>query len=144
MHRKVAAALVAALALGVASCGGSESLTRAELVNRIEAACRQAGQRTQQEQRAARGDETSFFTALVAGQREMVERVEGLEAPDELADEVDTIKTGLADRTEMIASVAEASRAEQQRAMAEIGGRVEDITRRVEAAFRSLGIRGCG
>jgi hypothetical protein len=145
MHRRVAAALVAALALVVASCGGSESLTRAELVNRIEAACRQAQERVAEGQRAGGrgGTPTDFFSAVLVGQRQLVERVEGLEAPDELADDVETLKEGLAERTDLIANVAEAPRDAQQRALAAANDRMESVTRSVEAALRRLDVRGC-
>jgi hypothetical protein len=143
MHRKLAAALVAALAIGVASCGGSEPLTRAELVDRIEAACRQAEERAEREQRAAGRGASNFFAAVLAGQRQLVERVEGLEGPDEIADDVETLKTGLAERTELVATVAEASRAEQQRTMTAVGERLESVSRSVDGALRRLGVRGC-
>ena len=143
MHRKVAAALVAALALGVASCGGSdEQLTRAQVVRRIETACRQAQARTQEASRSARGQE-SFFTAVLAGQRHLTSEVEGIEAPDEMADEIDTLKSSLAERTDVVAEVAEKSRAEQQRALSAASDKIGTATRNAEAVFRRLGIRGC-
>jgi hypothetical protein len=142
MHRKVAAALVAALALGVASCGGSETLTRAELVDRIEAACRQAQRLAQQDARAG-GRETNFFAAIVAGQRALVKSVEGLEAPDELSEDVDRLKAGLAQRVDLVADLADMPESEQQRALAAVNDEIESTTRDVEGAFRRLGVSGC-
>lgn len=142
MHRKVAAALVAALALGVASCGGSEPLTRAQLVRQLETACRQAQERAAEAGGAARG-EGGFFEVVLAGQRVLAERVEGLEVPDELRDDVDTLESGLAERTDLLGDVAEAGRAEQQRLMAEATRRMETVTRDVEGALRRLGVEGC-
>ena len=142
MHRKVAAALVAALALGVASCGGSEPLTRAQLVRQLETACRQAQERAEEAGRSARG-EGGFFEAVLAGQRVLVERVEGLEPPDELRDDVDTLESGLAERTDLVAEVAQAGRAEQQRLMAEATRRMETVTRDIDGALRRLGVEGC-
>lgn len=143
MHRKVAAALVAALALGVASCGGSEEpLTRAQLVRQLETACRQAQERAAEAGRGARG-ETDFFAAVLAGQRELVERVDGLEPPDEAANDLETLKSGLAERTDVLAEVAEAGRAEQQRMMADASRRMETVTRDIDGALRGLGVEGC-
>lgn len=143
MHRKVVAALVAALALGVASCGGSEeTLSRQEVVRRLEAACRQAQERGQQASRDARGPD-AFFLAVLAGQRHLTRAVEGIEASDDVADEVATLKSSLAERTGLVADVAETPRAEQERAMQAASDRIDAASRRAEAAFRRLGVRGC-
>lgn len=143
MHRRVAAALVAALALGVASCGGSESLARAEVVERVEAACRAAQQRMTQAQREARDGATGFLAAAVAGQRLLAERVEAIEPAGEVADAVDALKAGLVERAELIERIADAPRSEQSRVTAAAGRRTEALTRDIDAAFRSLGVRGC-
>jgi hypothetical protein len=143
MQRRVAAALVAALALGVASCGGSESLTRAEVVNRIEAACRAAQARAEQAQRGARGGAADFLGAAIASQRVLTERVESIEASDDVADEVDALKAGLAERTQLVDEVADAPRGDQARVLAEVGRAAEAATRRVDAALDRLGVRGC-
>ena len=140
MHRRVAAAVAAVLALGVASCGeSSEPLTRAQLQNRIEAACRQAAQRAQDGGRTA----DDFFAMVLTAQRDLVERVEGLDPPDELSDTVERLQEGLTQRADAIADVADAPRGEQQRAAASINERLEAITRDVEAALSDLGVRGC-
>lgn len=141
MHRRVAAALAAALALAVASCGESESLTRAQVVNRIEAACRQAAEGSSE---GARGESAeNFFAAVLVGQRQLVEKVEGLEAPDELDTDVETVKNGLAERADIVADLAATPRSQQERAIAAANERLEAVTRDLEAAFRRLGVRGC-
>ncbi len=142
MHRKVAAALVAALALGVASCGGSEeTLTRAQVVRRIETACRTAQERTEKATRQARGE--NFLAAILLGQRQLTRDVEELEGSDDVADALDSLKSSLADRTEVIASVSEEPRAQQGRAFQAAEERLNSATRAAEAVYRRLGIRGC-
>ncbi|HMJ03232.1 MAG TPA: hypothetical protein VK506_09825 [Conexibacter sp.] len=142
MHRKVAAALVAALALAAAGCGGSESLTRAQVVTRLEAACRLAQERTAEESRGARTE--NFFAALLVGQRVLVKRIDGIEPPDELSDDVETVKTGFAERTDMVARVADTPRAERERAIRALNTELSSVTRDLEGALRRLGVRDCG
>lgn len=143
MHRTVAAVLAAVLALGLAGCGdSSEPLTRAEVVRRIEVACRNAQTASQKASRTARGQE-AFFGAVLVGQRQLARDVEGIEASDELADEVDAFQSAVSERADEVAKVVDAARAEQQRVAEAATARVTAATRQIQTALRRLGVRGC-
>jgi len=146
MYRKVAAALVAALALGIASCGGSEpELTQAQLVKRVEAACR-AGQEVSSRQQRPRGRTdaiTAFLDAIVAGQEAALDRLGDLNAPNAVDDDFDTFKQGLQDRVDLVKRVAATDRAQVEAAMRDIQPQVDAATRRIATAARGIGIRGC-
>jgi hypothetical protein len=146
MHRKVAAALVAAFALGIASCGGSEpELTRAQLVRRVEVACRAGQKVASRPHRTTSGTDaaTAFLDSIVAGQEVAVERLGDLNAPDAVGDDFDTFKQGMQDRLDLIKRVAAADRAQVEAAMRDIQPQVEAVTRRIATAARGVGIRGC-
>lgn len=141
MHRKVVALLVAGLALGIASCGGSEpALTRAQLVTRVEAACKQA--RTVTERRTG-SNPAALARAMIAGQQVMVERIEDLNPPSAAQDEFATFKQGMQDRLDQFERIASASGADQQRAVRAAAPQIEATSRRLSAAAESLGIERC-
>jgi len=149
MHRKVAAALVAALALGIAAagCGSSSTpLTRAQLVSKIEAACR-AGQREAQRQASARSGSrdgaSQFLAAIVTSQRATIAKVEDLTPPDAAKADFEAFKQGMQQRVDLFARVQSAGGAGLQRAMAAAQAQGEAITRRLQAAADGLGVRGC-
>jgi hypothetical protein len=147
MHRKVAAALVAALALGIASCGGSETttLSRAELVRRVELACREGQREVEKRGRASRGrgDQSSFIDAILAGQQIVMDRIDNLDTSGAARADFETFKDGLQARLDAIERVAEVDRADQQRAIRAVQSDVEVATRRAQTAARRLGIDGC-
>jgi len=141
MYRKVAAALVAVLALGIASCGGSEpQLTRAQLVRRVETACAEARRVTE---RRTGSEQGAYVKAIVAGQEVMVERIKDLNPPSAAHDRFETIKQGMQDRLDQLKTIASASRADFQRTMRAAQPKVEAASRRLSAAVGSLGIEGC-
>jgi hypothetical protein len=145
MHRKVAAALVAALALAVASCGGSEeTLTRAQLVRRIETACREGQNEARKQSRGARtGDQTAFVAALLAGQNAELDALDGVNATGAAKADFEAFKEGVQERIDAIERVASADRADFQRAMRDAQAPAEAASRKVVAATRSLGVEGC-
>lgn len=146
MHRKVAAALVAALALGVASCGGSEeTLTRAQLVSRIEQACKDGQAESQRQMRASgRSAGTSgFIEAALAGQKTELEAIDDFKVPDAAKADYENFKAGVQARVDAIERAASADRADIQRAMRSVQAEAEAAGRKVEAAVRNLGIDGC-
>jgi hypothetical protein len=148
MHRKVAAALVAALALTLtlASCGGSEeTLTRAQLVRRVELACRDGQAESQRQMRASRGSSGSstFINAVLAGQKSELDAIDNFDVPDAAKSDYESFKDGVKARIDAIERVAAAGRANFQRAMAAARPQAEAAARRVEAAARGLGIQGC-
>jgi hypothetical protein len=146
MHRKVAAALVAALALAVASCGGSEeTLTRAQLVNRIEQACRDGQLESQRQMRAAgrSGGTSAFIDAVLAGQRQELDAIDDFKVPDAAKADYEALKAGVQDRVEAIERAASADRADIQRAMRSVQAEAEAAARKIEGAARGLGVEGC-
>jgi uncharacterized protein (DUF885 family) len=145
MHRKVAAAIVAALALAVASCGGSETTTldRAELLRRAELACRSAGQVTEQQTRAE-GRSPNAYKALLAGQKALVERLEKLEGSGDLRDDFNSYKDGVRTRLDALEKVTSAPRAEQPRVLRSVQREAVAAGRQIGAAVDKLGLRGCG
>ncbi len=147
MHRKVAAALVAALALAVASCGGSESetLTRAQLVRRIETACKQGQRESTKQARASGGadGQQAYVAALLAGQKKELDALNNVKSADAAKADYEAFKEGLKARIALIERVASADRANTESAVRAAQPSAEAITRRVEAAIRRLGVEGC-
>jgi len=147
MHRKVAAALVAALALAVASCGGSESetLTGAALVRRIETVCREGQREAAKAARAARGSsgQATFLSAVLAGQKVVSDALDDVTTTGAAKADFEAFKAGVQTRVDLIERVASADRADVQRAMREVQSEAEAASRKVEAAARSLGVEGC-
>jgi hypothetical protein len=145
MHRKVAAATVAALALAVASCGGSEQTTldRAELVRQVELACRAAGQTTEKQGRA-QGQSSNAYKALRAGQKLLAARLETLEASGVVKDDFDAYKEGVRARLDALEKVASAPRAEQPRVLRSVQKEAISSGRQITAAVDKLGLKSCG
>ncbi|HXE44501.1 MAG TPA: hypothetical protein VN635_04820 [Conexibacter sp.] len=148
MHRKVAAALLAVLALGAASCGSSETtVTRAQLVSRIESACRVA-QRTAQQQIArasasARRSGATLVIALSNYQRYVLGRVEHVKVSNAAAQsDLAAIKDAGRERLAMVERARKAG-GDTQRALLAMQSQSEAVTRRLQTALRGLGITGC-
>ena len=146
MHRKVAAAIVAVLALGIASCGSSEGpeLTKAQLVTRIEIACRSGRQATEEYARAHREDAGSalhFVSSILAGQQAVKDKVDELNAPAAEDADFDRFKQGMQDRIELLERVQSAGKADVERAMRSAQAEGEAITQRFQVAARRLGVR---
>ena len=138
MYRKVAAAFVAALALALASCGGSEpQLTRAQLVRKIEVACRQ-GERV-----ATRETRAGFAVAISASQHVVMERIDDLNPTAAAKADFEALKAAMQQRLRLIDRLKAAGRAEAQRVMREVQAAGEAATRRAQAAERALNLTGC-
>ena len=144
MHRKVAVAIVAALALVAASCGGTETTTlgRAALVRRVETACRDAQAASTRQARATRRPDP--IASIEAGQRLLVDRLEELEGSGAAKADFDAYKEGVRIRFDAVEQVVSASRADRERVLRSVQAKAEKATRRMSAAARRLGIEGCG
>lgn len=144
MHRKVAVAIAAALALTVASCGGSETttLSRAALVKRVETACRAAQDASMRQARATRTPDP--IGALKAGQRVLMEKIDKLEGSGAARADFDSYKDGVKARFEAIEKVMAAPRADRARVIRSVQAQATDAGRKMEASARRLGIEGCG
>ena len=148
MHRKVAAALIAALALGIAACGSSEPLTRAQLSRRIETVCKQVQQQIQAQararSRAAPEDaQKQFIVAVVAGQRAIEKKLADLDAPDAAKDSFDAFKQAVQERADLYARVSTSSTAEISRAMQAAQDQGEALSRTIRQTTRRLGVEVC-
>jgi hypothetical protein len=145
MHRKVAAALVAALALAVASCGGSEeTLTGAQLVRRIETACKEGQREGAKQARAARGsDQAAFVAALLAGQKTEMAALDDVNTSGAAKADFEAFKQGVQARIDAIERVNSADRADYERTLRAAKGPAEAASRKVQEAARSLGVEGC-
>jgi hypothetical protein len=145
MHRRVAVALLAALALGVASCGGESTLTRAELVRQIEVACKQAEKVSEKASRQTKSSTSAsqFLTAVLAGQRAIANRLEDLDPSDAAKADFEAFKRGVQQRVRLFTGVASAGGAELQRGMRATQKQGEVLTSRIQSAADRLGVDGC-
>jgi len=143
MHRKVAAAIIAALALAVASCGGSETtnLERPELIRRVELACRDAGRASERQSRA---DSSNPYEAMRAGQKILVARLERLDGSGDTKDAFNAYKDGVRARLDALEKVASAPRSEQPRVLRSVQKDAVVAGRKIGAAVDRLGLKGCG
>jgi hypothetical protein len=141
MHRKVAAAIVAALALGVASCGGTETTTldRVQLVRRVELACKDAQEKWNERFRETRRSDRS----LRDGQQFLVDRLGELDASGAARDDFARFKDGVRARLEAIETVVDAPRADRGRVLRSVQREAVAAGRAIETAARRLGIDGC-
>jgi hypothetical protein len=148
MHRKVAAALVAVLALGVASCGdsGGEPLARAELVRRIERVCRDAQRDAQRAlRRAGTRDDggVAFVSAIATSTSTVVDRLGELEPAGGVANAFNAFKDGMEERDELLSRLEGLRGAELQREMRAIEDEATRNGERIQAAGTRLGVEGC-
>jgi hypothetical protein len=143
MHRKVAAALVAALALGVASCGGgqkTETVSRAQLIGRLEAACL-AGQREARRQFKAGRGQVVFVQGILANLKAINDKVRNLETTGPEKRLLDTYKATLQPRIDALEKIAAADGADRQKVIAAQRGVIGEAGEKGHAAFLQLGAR---
>lgn len=149
MHRTVAAALLAVLALGAASCGGSQkTLTGAELVRQIEVACREGQKETQRQQRGARGTGGAatlhFLNAVLAGQRVVIGKIDGYDTTGASKAAFDELRQAMHQRLALFQRVQSAGAAHVQSAITSAQSEGEVVSRRIGDAVARLGVTGCG
>ncbi len=148
MHRKVAAALLAVLALGVTSCGsGDKTLSRAELVRQVELACKEAQRSVQRQQstsRATGGEATvHFLDAVLAGQRVIVARIKHYDGSGEAKADFATFKQAVQQRLVLFERVRAAGAARIQTAIRSAQREAEALALRIQDSASRLGIQGC-
>ncbi len=121
MYRKVAAALVVALglALALASCGGSGTTTvsRAELVSRLETACTTAAAQTHGREQARR-EMKSYLSIIIANQKYVLSRVGNLETTGAAKPVFDNFKSVMRSRLAALERVSGASSSQFQSTLA--------------------------
>lgn len=151
MHRKVAAALVAALALALASCGGSQSqrtetvvraatVSRAQVISRLEAACL-AGQDAAQREAHAATRKAAFLKAIIANLRTIRDMVEPLETTGSAKAAFDAYKETVRTRLDTFERIASAHGAEQQRLIIASRPAIGAAGHRAHEAIVALGAR---
>jgi len=148
MHRKVAAALLAVLALGVTSCGsGDKTLSRAELVRQVEVACREAQRSVQRQQSASRsagGEATArFLDAVLSGQRVIVARIKHYDASGEAKTDFATFKQAVQQRLALFERVRAAGSGRIPAAIRAVQREAEALALRIQDSTTRLGIQGC-
>jgi hypothetical protein len=145
MHRKVAAALVAAFAVGLAGCGGTETRTlkRAALVRQVELACREVQREVRAYQREA-GRSANPVETIRAGQEFLVGELDELEGAGAARADFARFKEAVKARFDGIDEIAAASDAERDRVLRSLQPEIERASRAIGTATRNLGIEGCG
>ncbi|MGB2710926.1 MAG: hypothetical protein WBC33_05360 [Conexibacter sp.] len=96
------------LALAVASCGGSDSLTKAEFVKEARATCKAAERDSKGlvgVKNKSREDMIDFAKSLVADHRKLVDRLDAIEPPDEVATTYARYLTALRQQDELLGKV---------------------------------------
>ena len=139
MHGKVAGALVVALALALASCGGSSTLSKADFVKQANAACAKARKDTEK----ARGKGISAFADRVEQYaREKAKGIEALKPPDELKASYTAYTGALKQRSDLIARLVVKLKARKRIDKADEKS-VAELQEREESAGRALGLTTC-
>lgn len=148
MHRKVAVAFVAALAVGAASCGGSEPLTRAELVSQVASACREAQDSSKAEMRSATrrsGDDAgaAMMSVMASRQQDFLDRVGDLEPSERLQAALDAYEQQVKQRRDLLQDATSDLRARGEEAMAAFARKSAEVQERVRRAAQELGVKDC-
>jgi len=141
MHRMVAAALVAALALVLASCGGGEktqTVSRAEVVRRLESACR-AGQREAVRQNQGRRGPIAFANAAHANLETVLDQIGDLETTGRSRADFDAYKAAVRVRLPALERIISADGADRQRVIAREEAIIRPATARGYDAIGRLG-----
>ena len=135
MHRKVAVAMAAVLALGVASCGGSDPLTKAEFTKQANAVCVKARARIER-MKGAGGEIAALMQKGVAYERAKADGIRALDAPDEL-------KAAITEYTHAITARGAYFEKASRRKKADFGVEFTEATTREDELAKSLGLRKC-
>ena len=143
MHRKLAAALVAVLALGLASCGGTrrtETVSRAEAVSRLEAACI-AGAREGRRHWHPGESHVTYVKAIIAEMKTISDQVGNIEASGPARAAFEAYKATLRARIDAAERIASADQADVRQAMKAAEPAISAGSIRAHAAIVRLGAR---
>jgi hypothetical protein len=143
MRRKVAAALAAVLVLGLASCGGSqrtETVSRAQVVSRLEAAC-VAGAREGKRHWQARDGRVAYVEAIVVEMKTIMDQVEHLETTGRAKADFDAYKATLRTRIAAAERITSADAADVPQAVRAAEPAISAGSLRGHAAIVRLGAR---
>ncbi len=144
MHRKVAGAVVVALALGVASCGGSdEPLTKAELVKQMNVVCKGKRQRTDTTADKGRNGPGAFFEQILERQKEIADGLDELTPPAELETAFAALKKAEVDRQALVEKAIAAIKADPKAKLESLTKEGEAIQRQLTSAAAEIGAKSC-
>ena len=139
MHGKVAGALVVALALALASCGGSSTLSKADFVKQANAACAKA----RKDAEKARGKGIAGFADRVEQYaNEKTKGIEALKPPDELKASYTEYTGVLKQRSDLISRLVVSLKARKRISKPDEKA-VAELQRKEESAARALGLTTC-
>ncbi|HEX4804387.1 MAG TPA: hypothetical protein VFU94_00680 [Conexibacter sp.] len=140
MYRTVAAALVMALALALAGCGGSEitTVSRAELVHRLETACLTAQRLTLT---APPRDPRRYLEVIITNQKYVLGRIGNLETTGPAKAVFDGFKTTIRQRLVAYERIVAASRADFWRVVAQERPLISASGPKTHAVLVALGAR---
>jgi hypothetical protein len=141
--RRTAAALVAALTLALAGCGGSERaeiVSQAVAVKRLEAACL-AGQRAARAELGGSTSRAAFFAALRANMETILHRMDRVEPTGRARRNWDAYKDTLTTRLDALARITAADRSDWERLIAADRSRFETVSADAYRAIMGLGAR---
>jgi len=146
MHRKVAAALLAVLALGVTSCGSSgRTVSQAELVRQVELACKEAQREVQSTARRGSGEATvRFVAAVIAGQRLLIARIKQYDGSGEAKAEFADFKQTMQQRLALLERVRSVRSGQLRNAIRGAQAEAEALSTRARAIAARIGFQGCG
>lgn len=153
MHRKVAGLVAAALALGAASCGGDEPLTKAEFIRQADAVC--------VESRRVGTAEQSKLSGNGASMREVVDKalevkqtlaadLAEIEPPESLAASykayLRTLKLNTSLSREIVASIGDAGEESVKAGSptAKLATRRDAVTHETVRLAKAMGLTDCG
>lgn len=117
MRRTIATATIVALALALASCGGSEkteTVSKRNAVGRLEAACL-AGQQAGRKQFEGRGGRMAYLDAIRVNLETIQDRLKDVEVSGRRKADFNAYKATLQKRLDAIARIRSASSSERQR-----------------------------
>ena len=139
MDRKGVGAAVAVLALGIASCGGSAALSRAELTKRANAICKHRTAKINAAQVRRKGSTTAFMAAALPIASKSLDELAALKPPASLKSKYDQFMTGERSQIGTVRRALAALRAGRRPGPGESVG---DLHRQAQVT-RDLGLEAC-
>lgn len=150
MDRKIAAALVSALALGLAGCGSAQpKLTRAQLVTKIDLACEQSRAETARQMGGGAHSEspaevTRLFAAVLTAQQAFLKRLDALNPPAAAKQDFDAFRQGMEQRQRLYEErLQTARRSGIQSAVSQVAGATRPNFLSLDRSAKRLGVVNC-
>ena len=106
-------------------------------------ACKGKPQKATTTPARSRGPE-GFFERIIDRQQELVDGLEGIEAPDELDSDFTALKAAARDRLALLERAAAALKANPRARLESLGKEAEGIQKQVAQASRAIGVKECG